>query len=117
MSSVSNKIVVTEVDFRVHEKDKLIGFANVTLNDALVIRGVRLINGSKGKFVSFPSREAKKDEYIEICFVKTPELRQHILDSVIASYQQMKSGKGSTSQGNKSNYSKPAKSDSDDAPF
>ena len=47
---------VTEVKITLRDEAKLKGFANITFDEAFVIRGVKIINGQKGFFVSMPSR-------------------------------------------------------------
>lgn len=52
---------VTEVQVKlVHEaaaNEKLLAFANVVLDDAVVIRDLKVIEGAKGAFVAMPSRK------------------------------------------------------------
>ena len=43
-----------------------------------MIRGVRLVDGRKGSFVSFPVRKNKDGEYIDICYPITADLREDI---------------------------------------
>lgn len=38
-------------------RDKLCAFASITLDDALVIRDIKIIAGSEGHFVAMPSRK------------------------------------------------------------
>lgn len=56
----------------------VIAVANITLDDVFVIRGVRLVDGRKGSFVSFPVRKSKDGEYVDICYPITKELREDI---------------------------------------
>ena len=63
--------------------------AEVVLNDQLVIRGLRVIDGVNGLFVSFPLDPFfKGEEQRSICFPLTRQLREHIEDRVIEKYQQ-----------------------------
>lgn len=56
----------------------VLAVADITLDDVFVIRGVRLVDGRKGSFVSFPVRKNKDDEYVDICYPITKELREDI---------------------------------------
>ena len=38
-------------------RDKLRGFASITLDDALVVRDIKIIDGGEGLFVAMPSRK------------------------------------------------------------
>ena len=57
------------------------------LNGCFAIRGVKVMSGSNGPFVSMP-RYKLGDEYKDVCFPCTKEFRQQFNDSVLAAYQQ-----------------------------
>ena len=62
--------------------------ATVNINDAFAIRGVKLMEGSKGLFVSMPSYKAGNGEYKDICFPCTSESRKEFDKAVIGAYEQ-----------------------------
>jgi len=62
--------------------------ATVNINDAFAIRGVKLMEGSKGLFVSMPSYKAGNGEYKDICFPCTSEARKEFDKAVIGAYEQ-----------------------------
>ena len=62
--------------------------ATVNINDAFAIRGVKLMEGSKGLFVSMPSYKAGNGEYKDICFPCTSEARKEFDMAVIGAYEQ-----------------------------
>ena len=61
--------------------------ASVCLDDCFAIRGVRIVNGSKGPFVSMPSYSSK-GQYHDICFPCTKEFKQKFDRAVLDAYQQ-----------------------------
>ena len=61
--------------------------ASVNINDAFAIRGVKVIEGSKGLFVSMPSYKAGND-YKDICFPITAECRTQLNEAVLGAYEQ-----------------------------
>lgn len=63
------------------------GTVSININGAFAIRGVKIIEGSNGLFVSMPSYKAG-NEYRDICFPITPECRQQLNDAVIGAYEQ-----------------------------
>lgn len=64
------------------------GMANVVLNDALTIRGLRIMEGENGMFVGYPLDPFYKgDEFRSIVFPMTRALREHIENSVLEKYQ------------------------------
>ena len=44
---------------------KLAAFFDIQTNDGIIIKGFRLINGPKGKFISPPSDKGKDGKYYE----------------------------------------------------
>ena len=63
------------------------GTASVNINGAFAIRGVKIIEGSNGLFVSMPSYKVG-NEYKDICFPITPECRKQLSDAVLGAYEQ-----------------------------
>lgn len=62
--------------------------ASVNINGCFVIRGVKVMESSKGLFVSMPSYRAGNGEYKDICFPVTKEARQEFDNAVLDAYQQ-----------------------------
>lgn len=63
------------------------GMAQVVLNDALCLRGLRICEGENGLFVMYPIDPFYKgDEFRSIVFPMTRELREHIENSVLEKY-------------------------------
>ena len=64
------------------------GLAQVVLNDALTIRGLRIMDGENGLFVGYPIDPFYKgDEYRTVVFPITRQLREHIENTVLEKYQ------------------------------
>lgn len=62
-------------------------YASVTVAGCVGIRGIRVIEGRDGLFVSMPSRKTG-DEYKEVCFPVTKDFRQQLHSSILNAYQQ-----------------------------
>lgn len=64
------------------------GLATVVLNDQLVIRGLRVMEGENGLFVGYPLDPSfKGDEFRSITNPLTRALREHIENVVLEKYQ------------------------------
>lgn len=64
------------------------GLAQVVLNDQLVIRGLRIMDGLNGLFVSYPVDPFYKgDDFRTIVNPITRMLREHIENCVLEKYQ------------------------------
>lgn len=66
------------------------GYAQVTLNDQLVIRGLRIMDGENGLFVGYPLDPFYKGEDLRsVCFPITRQLREHIENCVLEKYMEI----------------------------
>jgi len=75
---------------RLHRFDgdsKLKAFADVSIGDFL-IKGLKVVEGSKGLFLSMPSEKAKDGKYYDSVIPLTKEARQALEDTVLAAYQE-----------------------------
>ena len=77
---------ITEVRITLRDEDKLKGFANVTFDNAFVVRGLKIIAGNSGYFVSMPSRKRPDGTHQDICHPINNEMRQRIEERVLAAY-------------------------------
>lgn len=69
------------------------GMARIVLNDQLQIRGLRIMNGENGLFVSYPIDPFYKgDDFHTICMPVTRKLREHIENCVLEKYQEATNG-------------------------
>lgn len=64
------------------------GLATVVLNDQMMIRGLRVMDGENGLFVGYPNDPFYKGEdFRPICNPVTRQLRDHIENCVLERYQ------------------------------
>jgi len=64
------------------------GLAQVVLNDQMLIRGLRVMDGEHGLFVGYPNDPFYKGEdFRSICNPITRKLREHIENCVLEKYQ------------------------------
>ena len=64
------------------------GLAMIVLNDQFVIRGLRIMEGVSGLFVSYPQDPFYRGEdFRSICQPITRQLREHIENCVLEKYQ------------------------------
>jgi len=79
-------VEVTEVRISLRGEDKLKAFANVTLDGEFVIRGVKVIQGPNGYFVSMPSRRRSDGTYQDICHPVNAGMRRKLETAVLDAY-------------------------------
>lgn len=67
-------------------------YASINLDGVFAVSDIRVIEGKKGLFISFPNRKGKdkdgNEKYYDIAFPTTAELRKEISDAVIAKYNE-----------------------------
>ena len=82
---------ITNVSFRLFKGKKgnnLRGFAQVTLDDEIVLTGIKLVKGNKGLFMGMPAEYWPSDEeYHDIFFPITKEFREELQEAVIEAYE------------------------------
>ncbi|TFG88408.1 MAG: septation protein SpoVG, partial [Gemmatimonadales bacterium] len=59
-------IEITEVRISLRDDDKLKAFVSITLNDAFVISGLKVIKGNTGVFVAMPSRKRPDGQHQDL---------------------------------------------------
>lgn len=72
------------------ENGKVKAYADVTIGNAITLRGIKLISGENGDFVAMPSRKYQKDgedKYSDIFYPKTEEARAALLDTFQKAYE------------------------------
>lgn len=87
MSIITNVSVYTLND----SNSKTVALATVTIDDCLVLTGLRIVKGKKGMFVSMPQRKLSKpdkngNEYADIFFPVTHEFREQLTNAVLDEY-------------------------------
>jgi stage V sporulation protein G len=67
-------------------KGTTLAFASVGVDDLIAIRGIRVVDGEKGLFVSMPQSQDKNGEYHDVAFPLNGDLRRDITDAVLDAY-------------------------------
>jgi stage V sporulation protein G len=78
---------ITEIKITLRDEEKLKAFASITFDDAFVIRGLKIINGKNGYFVSMPSRKRKDGTYQDIAHPINNDMRKTLEDKVLDAYE------------------------------
>jgi stage V sporulation protein G len=78
---------ITEVRITLRDEEKLKAFANITFDNSFVIRGLKVINGNQGYFVSMPSRKRSDGTHQDIAHPVNNEMRRLIEEKVLQAYE------------------------------
>jgi len=81
-------VEITEVRIILRDEDKLKGFANVTFDNAFVVRGMKIIAGNNGYFISMPSRKRPDGTHQDVAHPVNNEARRLIEEKILAAYEE-----------------------------
>lgn len=82
-------MIVTNVKIKKVDGDKLDrlkAYVDITLDESLVIHGLKLMQGEQGLFVAMPSRKMRNEEYKDIVHPICSDLRNYITKVVEEKY-------------------------------
>jgi stage V sporulation protein G len=81
-------VEITEIRITLRDDNKLKGFASITLDDAFVIRGLKIIEGATGPFIAMPSRKRRDGTFQDIAHPINIETREWMEGLIITAYKQ-----------------------------
>jgi stage V sporulation protein G len=73
--------------FKFPEGGALKAFADVSINERLVVRGVRIVEGKKGLFVTMPQEQGKNNKWYDQVMLKSAEDHDEMAGRVLEHYQ------------------------------
>lgn len=79
---------ISEIRITLRDDNKLKGFASITLENAFVIRGLKIIEGATGLFIAMPSRKRKDGTFQDIAHPINMATRKWMENQIIAAYRQ-----------------------------
>ena len=77
---------ITEVNITLRDEEKLKAFVNVTFDDVFVVRGLKVIKGVNGYFISMPSRKMPDGSFRDIAHPITNDFREFIEKVILEKY-------------------------------
>lgn len=78
---------ITEVVVRPVEDDRLKAYVSVTLENAFVIKDIKIVEGQNGLFVSMPSRRRKNGKYQDIAHPINTDFRKTLEERIFSEYR------------------------------
>lgn len=78
---------ISEIRITLRDDNKLKGFASITIDNAFVIRGLKVIEGASGLFIAMPSRKRRDGTFQDIAHPINMETRELMERQVIAAYR------------------------------
>jgi len=97
IADVKTEAVTKKLDFKVVRMYKFTGtsagplkaFVDVSINDAIIIKGFRVLEGKKGLFVSLPYEMAKDSKWFFSVTLLTKTTRDSLSKAIFKAYDDM----------------------------
>ncbi|MGQ9778742.1 MAG: septation regulator SpoVG [Bacillota bacterium] len=81
---------ITDVRLKkVSNEGKVRALATITIDDAFVVRDIRVVEGQNGLFVAMPSRKTPDGEFRDIVYPLTQEAREQLQKAILSQYEKM----------------------------
>lgn len=77
---------ITNISIKPVEMNKVKALASITFNDAFVVHGLRIVEGSNGLFVAMPSRKLPNGEHRDVAHPVDSKTRDTIQEAVLREY-------------------------------
>jgi stage V sporulation protein G len=71
---------------RLSQDSRIKAFVDLGINDALLIKGIRIVQGKKGLFVSMPTEQGKNERWYERVRCLNQDIRSLIAEKVLEAY-------------------------------
>ncbi|MBD3333406.1 septation regulator SpoVG [candidate division GN15 bacterium] len=79
---------ITEIRVTLRDEERLKGFANITFDNAFVVRGLKIIQGNTGYFIAMPSRKRPDGTYQDIAHPVNQDMRRQIEERILLAYEE-----------------------------
>lgn len=87
---------ITEVKVFPVNEERLKAYVSITIDNAFVVRDLKVIQGPSGLFVAMPSKKRKDGQFRDIAHPLNQETRAEIEEAVFAEYERELKSMGST---------------------
>ena len=67
-------------------------FCDLGIGELFVIKGLRVVNGRKGVFVSMPRQQGKDTRWYDVVEAATKDIKQEVERVVLTAYEQSQQG-------------------------
>ena len=79
---------ITDVKVIKKEVNQLKGFATIVIDDSLIIKNIKIIQGREGLFIAMPSYKLKNGEFKDIVHPLNSQTRELIQDLILSKYNE-----------------------------
>ncbi|MCU0666569.1 MAG: SpoVG family protein [Candidatus Omnitrophica bacterium] len=84
---MSESAIAVSRIYKIDGETKTKAFVDVALS-GVVVKGLRVVDGSKGLFVGMPRHQGKDGKWYDTVYPTTKEIKQELSDLVLKAYQE-----------------------------
>ncbi len=87
---MDNEAVEVRVE-RIHRLDgegSLKGFADISIAGTFLVKGLRIVAGKEGLFVSMPRKQGKDGNWYNTVYLLNKALKEKLADIVLSAYEE-----------------------------
>ena len=78
----------TDAKIFLRSTDSLKAFVSIVIDDAFVIKGIKIIEGKNGLFIAMPTQKGKKGDYRDIAHPLNTETRNEMEKLIMDKYNE-----------------------------
>lgn len=71
------------------EMGNLKAFASITIEDKIVITGLKVVDGKNGLFINFPQYKDSNGDYKDIAYPLSKDIRNNLTKLVLSEYSKL----------------------------
>lgn len=70
------------------KRNNVLAMVSLTIAGCFSVRGVRVVDGQNGPFVSMPQAQDSKGEWHDVCYPNNRDFREQLSEAVLQAYAQ-----------------------------
>ena len=80
---------ITDIKIRLKDEKKVKAIVEVTLDNQLIIHGIRLVQTDKAFVITMPHFKGKGDKYLDLVHPANAGFRKYLTDEIVTKYQEL----------------------------
>lgn len=80
---------VTDIKIKLKDEKKVKAIVEVTLDNQLIIHGIRLVQTDKAFVITMPHFKGKGDKYLDLVHPANANFRKYMTDEIVTKYQEL----------------------------
>lgn len=80
---------VTDIKIKLKDEKKVKAIVEVTLDNQLIIHGIRLIQTDKAFIITMPHIKGKNEKYLDLVHPTNADFRKYLTDEIVTKYTEL----------------------------